>query len=161
MTIPSCLRKLHVFFEILNVNIMYVASLSCLCPLRDGRRALWPILVTKYWRSASPYPSSGFGWLTLQNIKRWFSPGAGILHDHCKEVDRSWCQSEILLHCFGLRHRAKIDCREFQPRADPRALKRKHHHCRCRSLIMREFFPVKRRWYRRQWSHDTSSQNVM
>ena len=39
-------RKTHrermtlIIFEIFNVHTMYVASLSCLCPIRDGRRAL-------------------------------------------------------------------------------------------------------------------------
>ena len=33
-------RMLLILLEFFNVHAMYVASLSCLCPLRDGRRAL-------------------------------------------------------------------------------------------------------------------------
>ena len=31
-------------------------------------------------------------------------------HDHHREGDRPGCQREALLHWFGLRHRAQIDC---------------------------------------------------
>ena len=32
-------RMTLILVEIFNVHVMYVESLSCLCPLRDGRRA--------------------------------------------------------------------------------------------------------------------------
>ena len=41
-------RMTLIIFEFFNVHAMYVASLSCLCLLRDGRRALSWILVTMY-----------------------------------------------------------------------------------------------------------------
>ena len=38
MATRECMAQ--IIFDFLNVHAMYVASLSCLCPLRDGRRAL-------------------------------------------------------------------------------------------------------------------------
>ena len=43
-----------ILFETFNVHATYVASLSCLCPLRDGRRALRWILVMMYCKQCPP-----------------------------------------------------------------------------------------------------------
>ena len=39
------------------------------------------------------------------------------------------CHEETVLHRFGSRHRAQIDCRNYQAE-DLRVPRRKHHHCR-------------------------------
>ena len=147
----------QIIFEILNVHAMYMASFSCLCPRRDGRRTLRWILVTMYCKQCPSMtvtfcltPYLVWIWLAviLQNIYRRSSPSGSLSRppQRGRSVVMSKRNFDTLLL---LRHRDQIDCGTYR-QSVPHALRRKHISVGAECFRCESILKAKCQWQRSQ-----------